>query len=490
MQGTFCFVTLSLITTNQTRALALLAIIVVFALFAPTTVRAAESSALTVMNQSFEIDYGNKITATTTIDTGFNTDEIEAVRALFKPRGGSTIWSYSYPEFAQTNTGDNQISLTFDIPTGPGSYYPPGTDFDIEFEITNTNGELSTVPSPQSIEYLDPAHDWQRVQGTGYTIIYYGVSRSSVEEMVETIDHRIPTLEATLGVTDTPDFKAVVFPSIQAATPSFPPVSQTATDQFLFAGFAQPQYRLFVQGQLNSTTFTHELAHLYTHEAVSASFLGGIPAWLNEGLARFLESGSSDLSNQRLRASVRPDELLALNRMITIPGQRSDVFIFYPQAGAFVGYLVETYSHDTMADFLAMLNKGRSVPDAFELIYDIPLYEAENDWRTQFDAPLIPIPSATPNPSDIAADSVPNSPVPLVDYSAIGSQPSQPTSTITPAFLPTVTPEIPSAIAPAASEETDDPATNWLVAGVVIGLSAIVGIWLFTSRRRMPKRRI
>ncbi|MBP38682.1 MAG: hypothetical protein CL726_05135 [Chloroflexi bacterium] len=451
-----------------------------------TTIQASQSSALTVMDQTADIDYGNKITISTIVETEVESQEIEAVRTLFKARGGSTIWSYSYPDFSTNGSTSSQITVTFDILTGPGSYYPPGTDFDIEIEVTLTTGEVLSVQSSEPVEYLDPSNDWQREKGNGYTIIYYGVSQSAVKNMIATIDNRIPTLEATLGVTETPNFKAVVFPSIQSAAPSFPPVSQSATDQFLFAGFAQPEYRLFVQGQINSSTFTHELAHLYTHEAVSGSFLGGIPAWLNEGLARFLESGSSENSNNRLRSNVRPDELLSLNHMGTVPGLRSDVIIFYPQAGAFVGYLVEKYSPTTMSEFLAMLNKGRSVQDAFELIFDTTLREAENDWRALFGAEPLTIPSATVDPADTIDNSVPATSVPLVDYSASGPSTNQPSSTTTPEYLPTITPENP-AVNPMVTVD-DEPTTNWLVAGIVIGLSAIVGLWLFTSRRRMPKR--
>ncbi|MBT5627541.1 MAG: hypothetical protein HOJ22_04550, partial [Chloroflexi bacterium] len=452
-----------------------------------TVARAESDLALSVMSQKVEIDYGEKIAITAIVDAGIDADQIQAVRTLFRARGGSTIWSYSYPQFSPSSTGTNVLEVSFEILTGPGSYYPPGAEFDIEIEITDSTGETASVISPEPIEYLDPAYDWERVKGNGYTIVYYGVARSSVDDLIEKIDHRIPTLEATLGVTDPPNFKAIVFPNIQDATPSFPPVSKTATDQFLFAGFAQPEYRLFVQGQMNSTTFTHELAHLYTHEAVSSSFLGGIPSWLNEGLSRFLESGSSEQSNNRLRDSVRPDELLSLNHMQTIPGQRSDVFIFYPQAGAFVGYLVEEYSHATMADFLDQLNKGRAVEDAFEIIFDKPLYEAENDWRALFGADALPIPVATVEPVESSVDQADNTRVPLIDYEAAadaasGNSSSQPqaTTTTAPSSLPTVTPENTPVFDPSIFEEKQNP--NWAVAGIVIGLSVIVGVWLFTSR--------
>ncbi|MBN4064577.1 hypothetical protein JYU04_02455 [Dehalococcoides mccartyi] len=482
--------------TNRTRTVAIVIVAIVFSFALLTAANgdirpamAGDAFAFTVIEQSIDIDYGNKITITSIIeadDTSANLENIESVRALFRPRGGSTVWSYSYPEFSPVGSDINRLSVTFDIPTGLGSYYPPGTEFDINIEVTGNTGGTASVVSTQAVEYLDPANEWERVEGDGYTVIYYGVSRSAVEELVATVDHRIPTLEATLGVTDPPDFKAIVFPSIKAATPSFPPVSQTATDQFLFAGFAQPQYRLFVQGQMNSTTFTHELAHLYTHEATSASFLAGVPSWLGEGLSRFLETGSSERSNERLRESVRPDELLSLKHMQTVPGQRSDVFIFYPQAGAFVGYLVEEYSHETMADFLAMLNKGRSIQDAFELIYDKTLYEVENDWRALFKADALPIPSATVESGD-AGEIIVDTQVPLIDYESLNTGAPHPTSTVAPASLPTVTPrnlpEFPSSLS------DGQPTPNWTVAGLIIGLSVITGIWLFTSRRRMPKRK-
>ena len=177
--------------------------------------------------------------------------------------------------------------------------------------------------------------------------------------------------------------------------------------------------------------------------------------------------------------------------MQTIPGQRSDVFIFYPQAGAFVGYLIEEYSHATMAGFLDQMNKGRTLEDAFEFIYDKPLFEIENDWRALFNAVPLPAPLTTVVRGDISGEQGLNTPVPLVDYeaAAAASSDSQPdsTSTIAPSSLSTVTPENPQVFNPADFEEKSDP--DWRVASLIIGLSVITGIWLFTSRRRMPKRK-
>ena len=439
-------------------------------------VYAADHNSMIIAEESVEIDYGNKITISLTVKPGI--DSVESVRALFKPRGGSTVWSYSYPEFS-TNTMD--ISLKVEIPTGPGSYYPPGTEFDLEIELIDVEGNIYRDSSNKSIQYLDPSKNWKDAKGEGFSILYYGVQTSRVENLITQVNARIPTIKKVVGVNNTPEFKAVVFPSVQEATPSFPPISKTATDQLFFAGFAQPQYRLFVQGQMNTLTFIHELTHLYVHEAVSSSLTARMPSWLDEGLAVFLETGKSEPSNQRLRSSVRPDELLLLRNMNTIPGRREDVFIFYPQAGAFVGYLVEKYGADTMARYLAGINNGESAIENFKEIYGISIYEIENDWRSTFNATPITIPSPTSEPSRTTKHSMQSTPVPLVDYKVKTEKTSGATS-YTPKVSSTTT----------VKNSTDDMATRsssrQLVPTITIGLTIIMALGFFAFRYKNHKR--
>ena len=439
-------------------------------------VYAVDHHSMTIAEESVEIDYGNKITISLTVKPGI--DSVESVRALFKPRGGSTVWSYSYPEFS-TNTMD--ISLKVEIPTGPGSYYPPGTEFDLEIELIDVEGNIYRARSNNSIQYLDPSKNWKDAKGEGFSILYYGVQTSRVENLVTQVNARIPTIKKVVGVNNTPEFKAVVFPSVQEATPSFPPISKTATDQLFFAGFAQPQYRLFVQGQMNTLTFIHELTHLYVHEAVSSSLTARMPSWLDEGLAVFLETGKSEPSNQRLRSSVRPDELLLLRNMNTIPGRREDVFIFYPQAGAFVGYLVEKYGADTMARYLAGINNGESAIENFKEIYGSSIYEIENDWRSTFNATPITIPSPTSEPSRTTKHSMQSTPVPLVDYKVKTEKTSGATS-YTPKVSSTTT----------VKNSTDDMATRsssrQLVPTITIGLTIIMALGVFAFRYKNHKR--
>ena len=155
------------------------------------TVYADDPHSMTIVKESVEIDYGNKITISLTLKPEI--DSVESVRALFKPRGGSTVWSYSYPEFS-TNT--MEISLKVEIPTGPGSYYPPGTEFDLEIEIVDAEGDISRTRSNNSIQYLDPSKNWKDAKGNGFSILYYGIQTSRVENLITQVNARVPTINS------------------------------------------------------------------------------------------------------------------------------------------------------------------------------------------------------------------------------------------------------------------------------------------------------
>ena len=151
-----------ILSSSRIPVIAVLAILVSLAFFwtveqTPQTVSAENSRSLAITGQSVDIDYGEKISISTIIDVGSSAKEIDNVRALFRAHGGSTIWSYSYPNYSLTGTDSSEVMVEFDILTGPGSYYPPGAEFDIKFEITDLDDVTSSIISTDSIEYLDPA---------------------------------------------------------------------------------------------------------------------------------------------------------------------------------------------------------------------------------------------------------------------------------------------------------------------------------------------
>ena len=157
-----------------------------------------------------------------------------------------------------------------------------------------------------------------------------------------------------------------------------------------------------------------------------------------------------------------------------------------------MGYIVEEFGHDKMAEYLAAINTGGTINAAFKDVYGKSIFEVENNWRTDFGAAPLPITEETAEATDSTDVDVPlvglepattGTDVETSAGSDAGSGQSAPTAAPNP--LPTVTPEFSMPEFPGFVEEKPEP--NWLVAGIVIGLSIIIGVWLFISRRRMPK---
>ena len=115
-QGNFCFVIHPILVRSRVRVIAILAILISFTFFwsieqTPRTANAENSRPISITNQSVDIDYGEKISISVTIDVGSWTKKIENVRALFRAHGGSTIWSYSYPNYSLTGTDGREVII-------------------------------------------------------------------------------------------------------------------------------------------------------------------------------------------------------------------------------------------------------------------------------------------------------------------------------------------------------------------------------------------
>ncbi len=192
---------------------------------------------------------------------------------------------------------------------------------------------------------------------------------------------RLDSISRVLGAEPGHPLKAVLYNNSKEAAQAFPRISEAATREHLFAGFAFPNYRLFLLVGLNPDDMAHELSHLVLGQAVSSP-LARVPAWLNEGLATYFE-GYSHGREATVAEAARKDHLLRLNSMNTVPGRPQDVRLFYAQAWSIVTYMIDNYGEERMTRFLTQLNKGHNIGGAVEETYGMALTEIEDAWKTK-----------------------------------------------------------------------------------------------------------
>ena len=337
-------------------------------------------------------------------DTKVNGDVSEA-RAIFTALGSRAVSSYAYPVLTSSPDGTG-ITAEFTIDTGIRTYFPPGTEFELRLELTDAGGEVS-LSDPVRILYLDPTKPWRTLSEPGIRLDfhYYGFSEPTAQGLADRAASSWQEIASALGLEpgSVDRFRAIVYPNVDAATSAFPPTSAAATDGEYFGGFAMDRYGLFILGIPSPGTVVHELTHLLVGVKVNSPLSPGVPSWLNEGLAQYFEAGSSDYYSSRLRKAARENRLLVLRNRNTVPSQRSDISLFYLEAGSFVGELIEMRGADRMAETLGLINDGLVAADAVEAAYGVPLWQLENEWRVRLGASELPPPATpTPAPADTA----------------------------------------------------------------------------------------
>jgi hypothetical protein len=423
--------------------------------------------AIRVLQQTHRITYGQEIRVTLQAES--DAAEITAITARYRPRGPGRISVYAYPAF----TPGRSVTASFVIKTGDAAYFPPGTDFDIHFELADSAGNvLETAPQP--VEYLDPRYKWKHVTRGALTAVYYNVADDQAGRLLDAAAARLPELARMTGAPDGANFKAVLYRTVSEATSSFPRVSETATDRQFFAGFAQPEYGLLVLGSPDTGSVLHELTHLLMDAAVTSPLAAPVPAWLNEGLAVWAEGAGIESLNSRIRSEASSGRLLRVRSMGTIPGTGPGLSLFYPQAGAFVGYLHGRFGPDGLAAVLRRINDGRRVHDAAQDAWGVSLDDVENEWRQSLGAGPLPTPSPTPRPTATPAGAA----------AAPLATPAPPDDTRpTPAPVATAAPPpLPVESQTAASAQT----ALYIALAVIAGAAALAVI--LRARRRQPGR--
>ncbi|MBI4219113.1 MAG: hypothetical protein HY682_03140, partial [Chloroflexi bacterium] len=303
----------------------------------------ASAESIRVLDHEHRIRFGSAIELT--LEAASDGAEITSIQAFFRPQGTRTITTYSYPRF----TPGKRITANFEIPTREPTYYPPGVVFEIRYVIKDAAGVEFETP-PVQVEYLDPQFRWQRHSRNGLTVIYHDRSTGSIQDLGNQVAERIPRIESAIGKVPDGDYRAVLFNSGSEARAAFPFISGAAEEGHIFAGFAYADYSLFVLTSPETSSVIHELTHLIFGRATDSP-TAKRPSWLNEGMAVYFESGSRNATASQLSGAIKGDRLLPLRAMNSLPGRVADINVFYPEAGNFVGYLIEIHGDDRMLAF-------------------------------------------------------------------------------------------------------------------------------------------
>src|SRR6266540_2934365 len=285
---------------------------------------------------------------------------------------------------------------------------PPGAQLWWRWRVTDANGN-ETVTDTQNVAWLDNIHHWQTLTNRQLSLHFYGIDKSFAQEMLNAGQGGMDHNQKDAGLTTDSPVNIYVYPNYD-----------DLKDAILYepswvGGQAYPEQNIVIVGTSggNANWDKHTVIHELTHVLVghfTFSCLGGVPQWLNEGLAVYSEGPLDSQFQEPLDQAVKENTLLSVR---SISGSFSEVSnkadLSCAESYSIVNYLIETYGQSKMTVLLAAFRDGATTDQALMQTYGFNIDGLEDQWRA-----------------------------------ALGAQPrtdsGQPTAQPTPTFVPTIMP--------------------------------------------------
>ncbi len=388
-------------------------------------------------------------------------NEIEEVAVRFRI-GEQARGEYNYLEVDQVGQLAHS-ELFFRTNTG-ARYIPPGTIIRYTFEILDVEGNQHNTDQKEFI-YEDARFLWEEISEGAVAVAYHGPVKRRAEAILDAIVETNRVMGPIIGADTTEPIRVTVYNSVVEMLDALPPASAAIRRELITEGQAFVDVgTLLVLGGGNRPrgTASHEVMHILSHRAGDSIFRR-LPSWLGEGLSELANLEPGDSYDRYLDFAIANDRLLPITSMSTLPGDPTDVIIFYGQARSIVQHMVHEYGTESMRDLMAAMKVGDSVDDAIQDIYGISRVELENEWRDTLGAPeFVP-----PNLDAYLPTSIPTVAIELFTFDSLrdtGTRPTPaageaPTPTVEPSLSPIPLPTVPVAIA-ATSEPEGEPTTE------------------------------
>lgn len=327
---------------------------------------AAAAGGIRVVDSQAVADFPDAVDLTVIAESG---SEIVEVRVFFRARG-SEVWQYTYADFQP----GPRVVATSAVPPNRSSFISPGVALEYFYEIRDAAGDTLRTPAA-AVEYLDARFDWQRVSIGPLTLLYYGQPQAAVDRIVREVGAGLERIGRLVQPPATPPgIRGVIYHSSADAAGAMPELSRTTTDHGLFAGFAFDGQGVFVALGLNRNIILHEAAHLLLAQSLGEAALP-VPAWLNEGLAQYLEPDARPAPAARLRQRTRP-----LSAMRALSGTPDAIYLFYQKSLSVVAFLIDEYGQADFRRLLDELRQGHNTDAALQRVYGFGVDGLDRRW--------------------------------------------------------------------------------------------------------------
>lgn len=304
--------------------------------------------------------------------------DIEEAMLYYWP-ARSIVMGLAYPKvLAQNRNGSLEIFSEWQWELMPGSL-PPGSTIHYFWALRDEAGN-EYRSEEHIVEYHDARFTWSRHAGGGVEVYTYrGVQGP---KLLDSALESLEKLQDEIGVSLEQPVRIFIYANRSDMRLALPSRSERYDEMTTTLGMVVSDDTMLLLGNASNLerTLAHELSHIVVGQA-TRNPLGGLPRWLDEGLAMYAEGDLPAANRRALDRAIRSDALISVRSLSGYAGDPAQVDLFYAESYSLVNFLLEDYGRDKMHALLDAFKEGAYQEDALREVYGFGLDELDAQWR-------------------------------------------------------------------------------------------------------------
>lgn len=304
--------------------------------------------------------------------------EITAVSLLYRPVGTPTFRRVHLP----MGSGGAKIALSYSLDTQV-NFLPPGIDVEYRWLFTLSDGQQQRTDIA-GFFYMDTRQQWRKTQNGQFTLWWYKGDDAFAKDAVDTAARAAARSKQTLNVTSDRPVRVLMYENTRDLRAALP---QNSVEWV--GGLARPDLALILSvvapGRAANSeirrVIPHEVSHQIAYQA-SENPYGGLPRWLDEGLAIRNQETTDIRFGPVLRDAYDQGKMIPLRALNSpFPLDETQALLSYAESESIVNYLINAYKPGTLGNFVAAFKDGLSMDQAVQQVLKQPLEGVEEDWK-------------------------------------------------------------------------------------------------------------
>jgi hypothetical protein len=351
----------------------LLAVLAIMPLAIGSHLPTFASSGITV-NSSVQVSFPTSITFKVSAQSDVNIVKLR-LHYIVDRQNYAQVVSEGWPQFSPATSVNTQ--WLWDMRK---SSLPPGTQVEYWWTAEDAAGKTAQTGC-STVSFDDNRYTWQSITTGPVTLLWYSGSRVFADALMTAAQQGLSRIENDIGITPQGHVRIYIYASAQDLQGA-QLFAQQWEGGVTFEGFdiiavgVAPDQLAFGEGAI-----PHELTHWVVHQVTFNDYGAGLPTWLDEGLATYIQGIVPDYQTA-LNYAIKNNQLISV-RSLSSPFSAitEQALISYGESQSIVTFLIEKYGKDKMIQLLDTFHQGSGYDEALKQVYGFDQDGLDALWR-------------------------------------------------------------------------------------------------------------